>query len=349
MSRQGEGGGLGPPGLRWCRRGTEREEHRDVSRDAEWRTGIEAFPQPCHSRFGLGTSTIRPLCGPRLVAAMRCLLHRPHAPHGLPAADSFPNTCRCSADAVTDEPHTSAGSCGLLRAAAHWAHSVRKLPATLIPEWRTAGLLLGGAMGLINALGNLGGLQLPPGCLTFRHRRIVTLDLCCHGVVRSTEQELWIARTWEVRMRRLLLTTLALVSTAFAGEPVKDVFYLASFFHSIPKFDEGYVFEIPKWDDVLIFGRDGGSGFGEPTLTWTSVVVALVPAAFEHSDAAADTHGGFRCPSCIQRGGRAPGRDCVSGSILQTDPHGGNRSLCSCSCVLRAQRGAMGAWRGTHA
>ncbi len=86
-------------------------------------------------------------------------------------------------------------------------------------------------------------------------------------------------------MRRLLLTTLALVSTAFAGEPVKDVFYLASFFHSIPKFDQGYVFEIPKWDDVLIFGRDGGR-VCEPTLTWTSGVLSIL-------DAAADTHGGF--------------------------------------------------------
>src|SRR5271169_109534 len=60
------------------------------------------------------------------------LPHRPHAPHGLPAAGSFPNTCRCSADADTDEPHTGAGSLSL--AAAHWVHPLSVLPATLIPS-----------------------------------------------------------------------------------------------------------------------------------------------------------------------------------------------------------------------
>lgn len=78
------------------------------------------------------TWTIRPLCGPGLVTAISRLPHRPHAPHGLPAAASFPNTCRCNADADADEPHTSAGSLSL--AAVHWAHSVSVLPATLIPE-----------------------------------------------------------------------------------------------------------------------------------------------------------------------------------------------------------------------
>lgn len=63
---------------------------------------------------------------------MNCLPHRPHAPHGLPAAGSLPNTCRCSAAADTDGPHTSAGSLSL--AAAHWAHSVSVLPAALMPE-----------------------------------------------------------------------------------------------------------------------------------------------------------------------------------------------------------------------
>jgi len=57
-----------------------------------------------------GTWTIRPLRAPGLVTAISRLSHRPHAPHGLPAAGSFPNTCRCNADADTDEPHTSAGS-----------------------------------------------------------------------------------------------------------------------------------------------------------------------------------------------------------------------------------------------
>jgi hypothetical protein len=63
---------------------------------------------------------------------MSCLAHRPYAPHGLPAAESFLNTCRCNADAVTVEPHTCAGS--LSFAAAHLAHSDSVMPATLIPE-----------------------------------------------------------------------------------------------------------------------------------------------------------------------------------------------------------------------
>jgi hypothetical protein len=32
----------------------EREEHRDVGRDAEWRVGIEAFPVLRHDRVGRG-------------------------------------------------------------------------------------------------------------------------------------------------------------------------------------------------------------------------------------------------------------------------------------------------------
>ena len=59
-----------------------------------------------------------------------CLPPHAHAPHGLPAAGSVPNTCLCKADAVADEPQTFGGS--LLLAAAHWVHSARVLPATLI-------------------------------------------------------------------------------------------------------------------------------------------------------------------------------------------------------------------------
>jgi hypothetical protein len=57
---------------------------------------------------------------------------RAYAPHGLPAAGSFPNTCLCKADADTEEPQTSGGSLSL--ATAHWVHWVSVLPATLIPE-----------------------------------------------------------------------------------------------------------------------------------------------------------------------------------------------------------------------
>jgi len=55
-----------------------------------------------------------------------------HAPHGLPATGSFPKTCFCKAEADADGPQTAAGSWSL--AAAHWVHSDRVLPATLIPS-----------------------------------------------------------------------------------------------------------------------------------------------------------------------------------------------------------------------
>ena len=54
------------------------------------------------------------------------------APHGLPAAGSFPNNCLCKAEADTEDPQTSGGSLSL--AAAHWVHWVSVLPATLMPE-----------------------------------------------------------------------------------------------------------------------------------------------------------------------------------------------------------------------
>jgi hypothetical protein len=108
---------------------------------------------------------------------------------------------------------------------------------------------------------------------------------------------------------RWFFAIVLLASSLFAAEPVKDVIYVAPFYPHHPKFDKGYLFENPRWEDLIVYGRDGARAFAT-TLT--------APYGYAYIlDAAVDQNGGFAVSMLYQNE-----QEFIRGAIAYLDPTG---------------------------